>query len=141
MFDRFKRSFDLVHASARILRQDNHLMLFPVISGFTMMLVVAAFLLPVLGFESIDGLGRSGLYSAAFLFYVVQYFVIFYFNTALVGAVSPAGWPSSRIVPAMTRFAQPSASPHVCPPLNSQYPSPGDFTRKRHMSVDLRFLL
>ncbi|WP_036171067.1 DUF6159 family protein [Massilia sp. 9096] len=87
MFDRFKRSFDLVRASARILRRDNHLMLFPVISGVTMMLVVAAFLLPLFGFKSIDGLGRSGLYSAAFLFYVVQYFVIFYFNTALVGAV------------------------------------------------------
>jgi hypothetical protein len=87
MFDRFNRSFDLVRASARILRQDNHLMLFPVISGATLMLVVAAFLLPLFGFESIDGLGRSGLYSMAFLFYVVQYFVIFYFNTALVGAV------------------------------------------------------
>ncbi|MGB9108075.1 MAG: DUF6159 family protein, partial [Telluria sp.] len=29
----------------------------------------------------------GGAYSAAFLFYVVQYFVVFYFNTALVGAV------------------------------------------------------
>jgi hypothetical protein len=87
MFDRFKRSFDLVRASVRILRQDRHLMLFPVISGFTVMLVVAAFLLPLFGVRSIDGLGRSGLYSMAFLFYVVQYFVIFYFNAALVGAV------------------------------------------------------
>jgi hypothetical protein len=87
MFDRISRSFDLVRASARILRQDRHLMLFPVISGFTVMLVVAAFLLPLFGVRSIDGLGRSGLYSMAFLFYVVQYFVIFYFNAALVGAV------------------------------------------------------
>jgi hypothetical protein len=87
MFDRIRRSFDLVHASARILRRDHHLMLFPVISGVTMMLVVAAFLLPIFGFKSIDGLGRSSLYSAAFLFYVVEYFVIFYFNAALVGAV------------------------------------------------------
>jgi hypothetical protein len=87
MFDRFKRSFDLVHASAGILRQDRHLMLFPVISGVTVMLVLAAFLLPLFGVRSIDGLGRPGLYSMAFLIYVVQYFVIFYFNAALVGAV------------------------------------------------------
>jgi len=89
MFDRFTRSFDLVRASARVLRQDNRLVLFPVISAVAMLLVVAAFLLPVFGFDALDGLDRNKpmVYSVAFLFYVVQYFVIFYFNTALVGAV------------------------------------------------------
>jgi hypothetical protein len=87
MFDRIKRSFDLVRASAGVLRQDNHLMLFPVISAIAWLLVVGAFALPLFGYEAIDGLGRGGACSVAFLFYVVQYFVIFYFNTALVGAV------------------------------------------------------
>ena len=87
MFDRLKRSFRLVGASAQVLGQDNHLMLFPVISAVALLLVVAAFALPLIGFESIDGIGRGGFYSAAFLFYVVEYFVIFYFNAALVGAV------------------------------------------------------
>jgi hypothetical protein len=87
MFDRIKRSFDLVRASAQVLRQDNHLMLFPVISAIAWMLVVAAFALPLFGYEAIDGLSNGGACSVAFLFYVVQYFVIFYFNTALVGAV------------------------------------------------------
>lgn len=87
MFDRISRSFDLVKASAQLLRQDNQLILFPLVSAFTLLLVVAAFALPLFGFESIDGIGRNGLYSIAFVFYVVQYFVIFYFNTALVGAV------------------------------------------------------
>jgi len=87
MFDRIKRSFDLVRASVQVLRQDNHLVLFPVISAVALVLVVIAFALPLFGFRSIDGLGRSGVYSTAFLFYVVQYFVIFYFNAALVGAV------------------------------------------------------
>jgi len=87
MFDRIRRSFDLVRASARVLRQDNHLILFPMVSAFTLLLVLLAFALPLFGFESIDGIGRGGLYSMAFLFYVVQYFVIFYFNAALVGAV------------------------------------------------------
>jgi hypothetical protein len=87
MFDRLKRSFYLVGASAQVLRQDKRLLLFPIISASALLLVLAAFALPVLGLGSIDGMGKGGLYSAAFLFYVVQYFVIFYFNTALVGAV------------------------------------------------------
>jgi hypothetical protein len=87
MFDRLKRSFVLVGASAQVLRQDTHLLLFPIISAVAMLLVLAAFALPLFGLASIDGIGRGGAYSAAFLFYVVQYFVIFYFNTALVGAV------------------------------------------------------
>jgi hypothetical protein len=87
MFDRLRRSFYLVGASAQVLRQDKHLLLFPIISAVAMLLVLAAFALPLFGLESIDGIGKGGAYSAAFLFYVVQYFVIFYFNTALVGAV------------------------------------------------------
>ena len=87
MFDRLKRSFVLVGASAQVLRQDKHLLLFPIISAVAMLLVLAAFALPLFGLASIDGLSEGGAYSAAFLFYVVQYFVIFYFNTALVGAV------------------------------------------------------
>jgi hypothetical protein len=87
MFDRLKRSFYLVGASARVLRQDKHLMLFPIISAFALLLVLAAFALPLFGLASIDGMHKRGAYSAAFLFYVIQYFVIFYFNTALVGAV------------------------------------------------------
>jgi hypothetical protein len=87
MFDRIQRSFKLVVASFRILLQDTHLMLFPAISAVAMLFVLLGFALPVFGLSSIDGLGRGGQYSIAFLFYVVQYFVIFYFNVALVGAV------------------------------------------------------
>lgn len=87
MFDRIKRSFDLVRASVQVLRQDNHLLLFPILSALALLLVILAFALPLFGFAAIDGLGEGGMYSMAFLFYVVQYVVIFYFNTALVGAV------------------------------------------------------
>jgi len=87
MFDRIRRNFDLVRASAQVLRQDNHLLLFPLISAGAWLLLVAAFALPVFGLASVDGIGAGGMYSIGFLFYVVQYFVIFYFNTALVCAV------------------------------------------------------
>ena len=93
MFDRLSRSWDLVQASWGVLREDKELLLFPLISSIAMLAVVACFALPVIGIYGFDGLGRAfdgkttlAQYTAAFLFYVVQYFVIFYFNAALVGA-------------------------------------------------------
>ncbi|MFB9245479.1 hypothetical protein IV454_31275 [Massilia antarctica] len=88
MFERFTRSFDLVKASAVVLRQDSHLLMFPLISGAASLAVVLAFMLPAFGLGSFDGIGASegAWYGLAFLFYVSQYCVMFYFNAALVGA-------------------------------------------------------
>lgn len=88
MFDRLKRSAALVKASAAVLRKDTHLLMFPLISGLASIFVVLCFVLPMFGLHAFDSIGgKNGLvYSGAFLFYVVQYFVIFYFNAALVGA-------------------------------------------------------
>lgn len=89
MFDRFTRSLDLVKASATILRQDPHLLLFPLISGLVAIVVALSFIVPVLGVAGFGGVVDSEaiVYSSIFLFYVAQYFVMFYFNVALVGAV------------------------------------------------------
>jgi hypothetical protein len=88
MLDRIRRSFDLVQATGRILREDKHLLLFPVIATGALLLVSFGFILPVLGVDAPDGLHRGSrlVYSTAFLFYVVQYAIFIYFNTALVGA-------------------------------------------------------
>lgn len=88
MFDRLSRSFALVKASAAVLRQDTHLLVFPLISGLASLAVVLCFALPMFGLHAFDGMGdkHAMVYSVGFLFYVVQYFVIFYFNVALVGA-------------------------------------------------------
>ena len=93
MFDRLSRSWRLVKASAAVLRQDKELLLFPLISLGALVLVLASFAVPVIGLGVLDGLsGHSdqrisiGMYAIAFLFYFSQYFVIFFFNAALVGA-------------------------------------------------------
>jgi hypothetical protein len=93
MFARLSRSWTLVKASAAVLRQDKELLLFPLISMLALALVVLSFALPVFGLELLDGLagGADGGvtlagYAVAFLFYFSQYFVIFFFNAALVGA-------------------------------------------------------
>jgi hypothetical protein len=87
MFDRISRSWTLVKASAAVLRSDKELLLVPVISAIATLLVAASFAVPVIGLRLFEG-GEIGVLGAVvgFLFYLCQYFVIFFFNTALVGA-------------------------------------------------------
>lgn len=87
MFDKISRSWTLVKASAAVLRSDKELLLFPVISSIATLLVAATFMLPVIGLRLFEG-GEIGILGAmvGFAFYLCQYFVIFFFNTALVGA-------------------------------------------------------
>ena len=93
MFERLSRSWQLVKASGAVLKQDKELLLFPLISSISTLLVLACFAVPVIGLGALDGLTGRGdgvistaAYLIAFLFYLSQYFVIFFFNAALVGA-------------------------------------------------------
>jgi len=93
MFERLSRSWKLLVASASVLSKDKELLLFPLISSGALLVVTLAFALPMFGLGALDGLTRggnhaisAGVYVVAFLFYFCQYFVIFFFNAALVGA-------------------------------------------------------
>lgn len=91
MAGRFSISFALVKASARVLQLDKELMVFPLMSGVATILVTASFIAPIfwVGGPQIFGEGDNVSYAAyafGFLFYLVQYTVIFFFNAALVGA-------------------------------------------------------
>lgn len=91
MFERFSRSWGLIKASAGVLSKDKELLVFPLLSAVCTLIVAAAFVLPAFGLGALDGLREGGgmspaAYVFAFLFYLVQYFVIFFFNSALVGA-------------------------------------------------------
>lgn len=86
MFDRFSRSWDMVKASAAVLRSDRELMLFPVLSGLATLLVLATFALPTLALRLFsDGFGVAGAV-VGFAFYFCTYSVMIFFNCALVGA-------------------------------------------------------
>ena len=86
MFDRFSRSWELVKASASVLRSDKELLVFPVLSGIAAMIVVATFLVPAFAMKLFSGDAGIGTAIVGFLFYLCQYFVIFFFNSALVAA-------------------------------------------------------
>lgn len=88
---KFARSWELVKASAAVLRADRELLVFPLVSAIATLLVALSFFLPLYAsgtFRLIhphEGLPVP-IYIMLFLFYVAQYTVIFFFNTALVGA-------------------------------------------------------
>jgi len=93
MFERLSRSWKLLMASASVLAKDKELLLFPLVSSGALLVVTLAFALPMFGLGALDGLAKgrneaisAGVYVVAFLFYFCQYFVIFFFNSALVGA-------------------------------------------------------
>ncbi len=86
MFEKFSRSWELVKASAAVLRSDRELMLFPVISTLATLLVLATFAVPTFAWRVFaDGFSATAMVWV-FLFYFCQYTVIIFFNCALVGA-------------------------------------------------------
>lgn len=90
MFTRISNSWALVKASAEVLRADKELILFPLVSMIGVLIVTATFAIPMFlsgAFETVTEEGGQALgVVVGFLFYVVQYCVIFFANTALVGA-------------------------------------------------------
>ncbi|MEM1250554.1 MAG: DUF6159 family protein [Acidobacteriota bacterium] len=92
MLGRVSNSIDLVRASWSVLKADKELLVFPVISSVVLVVVLATFLVPtaVLSPTLLEGLDGETLSPVAligaFLLYFVEYAIIIFFNTALVGA-------------------------------------------------------
>ena len=88
MFESVSRSFALIKESWRVISLDKELLLFPVLSGVALLVILLSFVVPVLTMGDFsggvpvfsDGLLLIGL----FLFYLLCYFVVIYFNTALI---------------------------------------------------------
>lgn len=83
-------SVALMKASLNVLKLDKELVLFPIMSGIACTLVGASFVAPIFmtGAGDVFTNGDAGYLgmSIMFAFYVVMYTVIFFFNSALVGA-------------------------------------------------------
>lgn len=90
MFERFSRSWEIIKASGQVLRQDRELLLFPFFSGLASLFLIASFIVPLAASGALESVSESapdaGFLFALFVFYLIQYFIIFFFNTALVGA-------------------------------------------------------
>src|SRR5712664_632530 len=97
MFDRFFTGFSAARSCWEILREDKKLLLFPLISGIACLVVLLSFLLPlaVIQPQALMVLFDDDPRAAAgqvpwwawlllFAFYFCNYFVIYFFNAALI---------------------------------------------------------
>jgi len=88
MFESVSRSFTLIKESWRVISLDKEILLFPVLSGVALLFILLSFVLPVLflGYFSGNDSDLQGgiLLVGLFLFYLLCYFVVIYFNTALI---------------------------------------------------------
>src|SRR4051812_12053073 len=90
MMDRFRRSWQLAKASWAVLQADRELLLFPLMSFFALVVILITFAVPAVLIFGAPGAQLNEYNTAGiilgFLFYVVAYTVMFFFNTGLVGA-------------------------------------------------------
>lgn len=91
MFHRLTTGWHLAVQSFHVLRLDKELLLFPILSGFSCMLVLASFAVPLWYTDALQGLQQDGNITenplallVTFAFYATNYFVILFFNSALV---------------------------------------------------------
>src|ERR1700723_2290892 len=94
MFDRISRSWALAGACWDVLMEDPALLIFPLLSGLAIVFLMASFAVPVwlvhhsLQSASADGstthTARLLSYAATYMFYVIAYSVVMFFNSALI---------------------------------------------------------
>lgn len=92
MFDRLANGWSLTKQSFQVLMLDKELLLFPVLSGISSLVVLASFAIPLWTTGQAEVILNEGqtpenplAYVILFLFYFANYFVIVFFNSALVG--------------------------------------------------------
>lgn len=89
MFERISNSFALAQSSWGVLRRDKQLVVFPMLSGIACILVLISFWAPLIfgvGIERmiVDGKPEPWVYAVLFAYYFASYFVVVFFNSALV---------------------------------------------------------
>lgn len=96
--DRIFRSWDLIQKSFEVLRSDKELLIFPAASAISC-LCVSVWILAMFGYfypEQLGAFWSSGprppmtqeMWTTLFFFYLLNYFVVIFFNVGLVSAAS-----------------------------------------------------
>jgi hypothetical protein len=93
MFEKIGNGWELMKSSAEVLRLDKSLLIFPLLSGVACLLVLGSFALPLFfsGALTVDAnvnvqqqTHNPVAYVVLFAFYFFNYFVIVFFNSALI---------------------------------------------------------
>ncbi|MCG2616496.1 DUF6159 family protein [Terrimonas sp. NA20] len=88
-FDRLSNGWTMAMNSFKVLKENKQLIIFPILSGISLILVIGSFFTGILAANGwdIDNMETENpfvIYGTIFLFYIVNYFVIVFFNMALV---------------------------------------------------------
>ena len=95
MFQRLSAGWQLAKQSLNVLRLDKELLMFPILSGLACLVVTASFAAPLIFSGMLENVANQEgnnpaapanllLYGLMFLFYFATYFIIIFFNSALV---------------------------------------------------------
>ncbi len=89
-FERLENGWKLTMSSFKILKANKQLIIFPVLSGISLVLIIGSFVVASMAnngweLQTIRELkGSVEYYAVIFLFYLVNYFVVVFFNMALI---------------------------------------------------------
>jgi hypothetical protein len=87
-FDRLGNGWNIAMNSFKVLKEKKDLIIFPVLSGLSILLIIVSFSTAVLGSAGWDPdniqFNSMGYYLLLFAFYVINYFVVVFFNMALI---------------------------------------------------------
>jgi hypothetical protein len=94
MFTKISFGWDLAKQSFRVLQEDKRLIVFPLLSSIACLIVLASFAIPLWGTPQAKAIMEDGrvpndplTYALLFIFYFINYFVIVFFNSALIACV------------------------------------------------------
>jgi len=95
MMQKFSNTWSLMSASWEVLKKDREMLIFPLISGICSLLLLVSFALPVFLSGSWQTFGRETsrdtqviYYLLLFAFYFCNYFIIVFFNSAVVSCAT-----------------------------------------------------
>jgi hypothetical protein len=87
--DRISNGWKLAMSSFKILKANQQLIIFPILSAISLVLVIGSFFTFLLAdsdwdIDNMGNMSQVGYYAVVFLFYVVNYFIVVFFNMALI---------------------------------------------------------
>jgi hypothetical protein len=88
-FDRLSNGWTIAKNSFKVLKENKQLIIFPILSGISLLLIIGSFAIAILSAagwnaDNIDETRSFGNYAILFAFYIVNYFVVIFFNMALI---------------------------------------------------------
>ena len=89
VFTRLSNGWDISMNSFKVMKENKKLIIFPILSGISMLLIIGSFVVTLFAkagwdVENIRDQSNVEHYITLFIFYVANYFVVVFFNTALV---------------------------------------------------------